>query len=42
MNNEITVLILTHKSQKLVNDYIKNLYGKFKIIIIDNSNDVNL
>ena len=23
MNNEITVLILTHKSQKLVNDYIK-------------------
>ena len=42
MNDEITVLILTHKSQKLVNDYIKNLYGKFKIIIIDNSNDVNL
>ena len=42
MNNDVTIIILTHKSKKLVLDYIKNLYKKFKIIIIDNSNDVNL
>ena len=42
MNQDVTILILTHKSKKLVLDYIKNLYKKFRIIIIDNSNDVNL
>ncbi len=42
MNNDATIIILTHKSKKLVLDYIKNLYKKFKIIIIDNSNDVSL
>ncbi|MDC0455985.1 glycosyltransferase [Candidatus Pelagibacter sp.] len=42
MNNDVTILILTHKSKKLVLDYIKNLYKKFNIIIIDNSNDVSL
>mgnify|MGYP006102138641 CR=1 FL=1 len=42
MNNDVTIIILTHKSKKLVLDYIKNLYKKFKIIIIDNSNDVSL
>ena len=42
MNNDITIIILTHKSKKLVLDYIKNLYKKFKIIIVDNSNDVDL
>ena len=42
MNKDITIIILTHKSKKLVLDYIKNLYRKFKIIIIDNSNDVDL
>ena len=42
MNKEVTIIILTHKSKKLVLDYIKNLYKKFKIIIIDNSNDINL
>ena len=42
MNEDVTIIILTHKSKKLVLDYIKNLYKKFKIIIIDNSNDVSL
>ena len=42
MNEDVTIIILTHKSKKLVLDYIKNLYKKFKIIIIDNSNDINL
>ena len=42
MNEDVTIIILTHKSKKLVLDYIKNLYQKFKIIIIDNSNDLNL
>jgi len=42
MNNDVTIIILTHKSKRLVLDYIKNLYQKFKIIIIDNSNDLNL
>jgi GT2 family glycosyltransferase len=42
MNQDVTIIILTHKSKKLVLDYIKNLYKKFKIIIIDNSNDLNL
>ena len=42
MNQDVTIIILTHKSKKLALDYIKNLYKKFKIIIIDNSNDVSL
>ena len=42
MNNDITIIILAHKSKKLVLDYIKSLYKKFKIIIIDNSNDIDL
>ena len=42
MNNNITILIISHKSKNLVLKYIKNIYEKFKIIIIDNSNDVEL
>ncbi len=42
MNNNITVLLISHKSKNLVLKYIKNIYEKFKIIIIDNSNDVEL
>ena len=39
MNKDVTIVILTHKSKELVLDYIKDLYKKFKIIIIDNSKD---
>ena len=42
MNKNVTIIILTHKSKNLAIDYIKNLYQKFKIIIIDNSNDFEL
>jgi len=42
INNDITILLLTHKSKKLAIKYIKNLYKKFTIIIIDNSDDVAL
>ncbi|MDC3356540.1 glycosyltransferase [Candidatus Pelagibacter ubique] len=42
MNKDVTIIILTHKSKRLVLDYIKKLYQKFKIVIIDNSNDLNL
>ena len=42
MNQDITIIILTHKSKDLVIDYIKDIYKKFKIIIVDNSNDIEL
>ena len=42
MNQEVTIIILTHKSKELVINFIKNLYKKFKIIIVDNSNDIKL
>ena len=42
MNNEVTLILLTHKSKKLVIDYLKNVYSKLKILIIDNSNDKEL
>jgi GT2 family glycosyltransferase len=42
LNSDITLILLSHKSRKLVLDYIQNIYGNFKIIIIDNSNDIHL
>ena len=42
MNQDITIIILTHKSKNLAIDYIKDIYKKFKIIIVDNSNDKEL
>ena len=42
MNNDVTLILLTHKSKKLVIDYLKNVYSKLKILIIDNSNDTEL
>ena len=42
MNEHVTIVILAHKSKKLVLNYIKELYKKFKIIIIDNSQDKDL
>ena len=42
MNKYVSVILLTHKSEKLVYNFIKPLYNKFKIIIVDNSNDKNL
>lgn len=42
MNQEVTIMLLTHKSKVLVLNYLKDIYGKFKILIIDNSNDLEL
>ncbi len=42
MNKDVTIILLTHKSKKLALSYIRNLYKQFKIIIIDNSNDIDL
>jgi N-acetylglucosaminyl-diphospho-decaprenol L-rhamnosyltransferase len=42
MNKDITVILLAHKSGNLVMKFIKNIYNKFQIIIIDNSNDLSL
>ena len=42
MNKEITIILLSHRSKNLVLNFIKDIYDKYKIIIIDNSNDVEL
>ena len=42
MNNEITIVLISHKSKNLIINFVKNIYKKFNIIVIDNSNDVNL
>ena len=42
MNKEVTVIIISHQSKDLVLNFIKNIYTKFEIIIIDNSNDYEL
>ena len=42
MNSDVTILLLTHKSKNLVVEYVKNLYKKFNIIVVDNSNDLEL
>lgn len=42
MNHDVTIIILTYKSKNLTINYIKNLYKKFKIIIVDNSKDTEL
>ena len=42
MNNEISIILIAHNSKKLVLNFIKNIYGKYKIIVIDNSNDIDL
>ena len=42
MNDEVTIIIVSHKSKNLVLNFIKNFYTKYKILIIDNSNDIDL
>jgi len=42
MNDEVTIILVSHKSKNLVLNFIKNFYTKYKILIIDNSNDINL
>ena len=42
MNQHISIVLTAHKSKDLIINYIKNLYQKFHIIVIDNSNDIEL
>ena len=37
--NEITIIIIAHKSSKTVLSFVKKIPEKYKIIIIDNSKD---
>jgi len=39
MNEDVTVVLISHKSKDLIINFIKEIYNKFRIIIIDNSND---
>jgi len=42
MNKDVTIVLLSHKSEDLIIDFIDEIYNKFRIIIIDNSNDKKL
>ena len=42
MHEHISIVLTAHKSKDLIINYIKNLYQKFHIIVIDNSNDIEL
>ncbi len=42
MKNEVTVILLSHKSKKLVLEFLDQIYKNFEIIIIDNSGDISL
>ena len=42
MNKDISILVLSHKSKNLVTNLIKKLCNKFPIIVVDNSDDLEL
>ena len=42
MNKDITIVLISHKSKDLVIAFIKKIYEKFDIIIVDNSYDLDL
>ena len=42
MNKDISILVLSHKSKNLVTNLIKKFYNKFPIIVVDNSDDLEL
>ncbi len=42
MNKDISILVLSHKSKNLVTNLINKFYNKFPIIVVDNSNDLEL
>ena len=39
MNDLLTIVIPSYRSKKFILNHIKNLSGKYKIIIIENSYD---
>jgi N-acetylglucosaminyl-diphospho-decaprenol L-rhamnosyltransferase len=42
MNKSLTIIIPSYRSKKLVIPHIRKFYKKYKIIVIENSNDVSL
>mgnify|MGYP000937331478 CR=1 FL=1 len=42
MNENTTLVLVSHKSKNLILKFIKEIYKKLNIIIIDNSNDLQL
>ena len=42
MNKDTTIVLISHKSKDLILKFIKEIYNKFEIIIIDNSKDKEL
>ena len=42
MKSKISLILISHKSKKLILKYIKNIYSKLNIIIVDNSKDFSL
>ena len=42
MNLDVTIVLLSHKSKDLILNYVRDIYNKFEIIIIDNSDDKKL
>ena len=42
MNKDTSILVLSHKSKNLVINLIDKLYNKFPIIVVDNSDDLEL
>lgn len=42
MNKSLTIIIPSYRSKKLVIPHIRKFYKKFKIIVIENSNDLSL
>ena len=40
--DDITIIIISYKSCDIVKNFIKKIPKKFKVIIVDNSNDLNL
>ena len=42
MKNEITIILLSHKSKDLIVNIIKDIYTKFQVLVIDNSNEISL
>ncbi len=42
MNDDVTLVLISHKSKDLILRFIKEIHNKFKIIIIDNSDDIEL
>ena len=42
MNKLLTIIIPSYRSEKLILSHIKNLSNKYKIIIVENSYDLNI